>query len=158
MSERRKRRLFRIGQGLAGICAGLIVGLGHVGAAVKFTAQKPSTFELLDVGRVQFGALHLAESVLVPVTVLLSLFGGRWHKVLALITLSCYLTKSLLVQPALHDRMLQRLSGEVVRESNLHYQYIVTSAVLVLLLTALAFLDSEPAKESCPREQAEWAN
>lgn len=158
MNNRLKLRIARVGQGLAGISAGFIVGLGHVGAGVKFTAQKPEMQELLDVGRVQFGALHLVESALVPVTLVLAFFGGRWHKVIASTALCCYLVKSLHVQPALHTRMLQRLAGEIVGESNLHIQYFAMSASLVGLLTALAFLNSETIIGTIPASDSDSNN
>lgn len=124
------------GAGLSYFASGLVVGLSFIAAAVKFTAVRPDILDLLDVGRVQFAALHLAEWILVPAACLLLAIGLPKLRVATAVTAGCFLVKALLLQPALHARMVARLADESVPESNLHVTYVVASVTLVLLLLA----------------------
>lgn len=125
-----------LGPGLSFFSAGLVVGLGFIAAAVKFTASRPDLLDLLDVGRVQFAALHLAERFLVPaacVSVILA-WPRLWKTVT--LTLVCYLAKAIVIQPTLSARMMARLSGEQVPNSGIHegYVYVATGLVALLVL------------------------
>lgn len=131
------------------VAAGVIVGLGFIAAAVKFTAVKPNLMGLLDVGRVQFGALHFAEWLLVPASCLALLWAVPRAKMWVLITATIFLFQALAVQPPLHARMVARLAGENVGDSNLHVVYVVVSMLLTAGLVAqsvvsMAALANEP--------------
>lgn len=134
------RRLALAGSGLSFFASGFVVALGFVAAAVKFTAGRPGVLELLDVGRVQFAALHTAEWALVPASCLLVWRGAPRLWPLPAATLAVFLAKSLVVQPPLHARMAARLAGEVVPPSRLHDAYTALAVAMVVLLLSQAAL------------------
>lgn len=124
------------GIALSLLTSGIIVGLGFVAAAVKFTAVKPSLLDLLDVGRVQFGALHLLEWILVPSACLLLMAGTpkawKWAAPTALV----FLAQMMLVVPPLSARMIARLAEQPLPASSIHEVYVGVALLLSLLLTA----------------------
>lgn len=133
--------------------AGFVVGLGFVAAAVKFTAPRPELLDLLDVGRVQFGALHQAEWVLIPAACVALLLGNSRLWVAVVPTLALFLYQALVVTPPLHARMVARLAGEPVAGSGLHEVYVYVAVGLVGLLTTQGVL----AMVWVPRPQEEFS-
>jgi hypothetical protein len=133
----------KIGRVLSATTAGLIIGLGFIAAAVKFTAVKPDIIDLLDVGRVQFSALHTAEAVLVPLSCLFVAFAGRRSLFLAGATLVCYFAKLILIQPGLHQRMVDRLAGNAPAGGGSHQEYVVVAFLLVMLLFAQVLVPNQ---------------
>ncbi|HRF59184.1 MAG TPA: hypothetical protein PLH94_04630 [Fimbriimonadaceae bacterium] len=131
-----RRFLDCAGVGMSFFASGLVVGLSLIAAAVKFTATRPDLLDLLDVGRVQFAALHMAEWILVPAACTLLAIGVPRLRMATAVTAACFLVKALLLQPALHARMVARLADQSVPESNIHVTYVVASVTLVLLLLA----------------------
>jgi len=127
-----------LGHRLAGISLGFIVGLGYIAAWVKFSAKNPDMLDLLDVGRVQFSALHTAEWILVPLTCGLVATGGKRDRILAILTLGFFFVKALGIQPVLHQHMIARLRGELMSGLSPHLPYVVVSSLMVLSLLALA--------------------
>jgi hypothetical protein len=122
----------------------VIIGLGFVAAAAKFQAVRPDLMQLLDVGRVQFGALHQIEAVLVPLTCLMLAFGGRRHRICAGMAFAAFLGKAIILQPALHQRMVDRLAGQSVGDSSLHLQYVLASLLVVILLFGASLVREKP--------------
>lgn len=123
------------GIALSLLTSGIIVGLGFVAAAAKFTATRPSLLELLDVGRTQFSALHLLEWILVPAACLTLLVGlpKAWKWVAA--TAAAFLIQMLVVVPPLADRMTARLAEQPLPASSAHEYYVWVALALSLLLT-----------------------
>lgn len=93
---------------------------------------------LLDVGRVQFSALHTAEWVLIPLTCGLVATGGNRDRILAILTLVFFLVKALMIQPVLHQHMVARLAGESISGPSSHLPYVLASSLMVISLLALA--------------------
>lgn len=135
-----RKALIGIGVGFSLFTAGLVIGLGFIAAAVKFTAPRPELLDLLDVGRVQFGALHSLELVLVPLACGLLVLGDQrlWKAVM--VTLLVYLWQVLLIQPSLHARMVARLAGEPVAGGGSHEMYVYVAMGLTLMLIVQAGL------------------
>lgn len=134
------------------VAAGVIVGLGFIAAAVKFTAVKPDLMGLLDVGRVQFGALHLAEWLLVPAACLALFWAVPSAKKWSMFSLAIFLVQAVAIQPPLHARMVARLAGENVGDSNLHVVYVVVSMLLTAGLVAQSVISMVSLAEQCEPE------
>ncbi len=130
--------LSNIGCRIAGVAAGIIIGLGFVAAAVKFTAKKPDLLDLLDVGRVQFGALHQVEWLLVPLSCGLVALGGRRNQIVAGAAFGLLVIKTLFIQPALHQHMVSRLEGKPISGSSPHLEYLIISLLMVICLLFLS--------------------
>lgn len=124
---------------MAGVTAGLIFGLGIIASSVKFTAKRPDLLDLLDVGRVQFGALHFAEAILIPATLGLTILMGPRQRIVTVIAGACFLLKVIWLQPILNRRMNLRLEGHSLPDSYQHIAYILLSSLIVILLLFLSF-------------------
>jgi len=124
------------GIALSFLSSGIIVGLGFVAAAAKFSATRPSVLELLDVGRTQFSALHFSEWILVPAACISLVLGmpkaWKWGAA----TGSVFLFQMLLVVPPLTDRMTARLAEQPLPASSAHQTYVWVALALSLLLSA----------------------
>lgn len=131
-----KQLLAIAGIALSLVASGIIVGLGFVAAGVKFTAARPSLLDLLDVGRVQFGALHQIEWVLIPAACLCLAIGlpkgWRWASATGLV----FLIQMLAVVPPLSSRMAARLAEQSLPASSIHEAYVGVALLLVILLAA----------------------
>lgn len=134
---------------LSATTAGLIIGLGFIAAAVKFTAVKPDMIDLLDVGRVQFLALHTVEVVLVPLSCLSVGFAGRRSRFLAGTTFVCYCAKLIFIQPGLHQRMVDLLAGNAPAGGGSHQEYVLVAFLLVVLLFAQALVPNQSDSQNC---------
>lgn len=123
------------GIALSLLTSGIIVGLGFVAAAAKFTATRPSLLELLDVGRTQFSALHLLEWILVPAACLSLVLGlprlWKW----AAATGAVFVVQMLVVVPPLSERMTARLAEKPLPAGSAHDWYVWVALALSLLLT-----------------------
>jgi hypothetical protein len=120
--------------------AGLVFGLGFVAAASKFMATTPSILALLDVGRMQFIALHVLESVLIPVVFFIALFESRAIRVAGIVTFGLFLVQMLAILPGLDARMVARLAGETPGPSPLHDAYMGVSGGMLIGLMACGIL------------------
>lgn len=135
------QRAANIGAAISFFAAGIVVGLGFIAAWVKFTATRPDLLDLLDVGRVQFGALHWVELALVPLACLWIWLGGaRGPRKWVAVTAVSFLIQAVLIQPPLHTRMVERLAGETLPDSNLHIAYVVVSLALTVALVGQGFV------------------
>lgn len=152
-----KRTLTSVGIGTSFFAAGVIIGLGFIAAGVKFTAQRPEILDLLDVGRVQFGALHAIELWLVPLACFAMLAGTPklWKAIL--LSLGCFLFKVLYIQPPLHARMIARLSGEPVLGTGPHEYYVYVAGCLTLLLVIQGALAIRALGQPAPVEAPDQA-
>jgi len=135
------QRAANIGAAISFFAAGIVVGLGFIAAWVKFTATRPDLLDLLDVGRVQFGALHWVELALVPLACLWIWLGGaRGPRKWVAVTAVSFVIQAVLIQPPLHTRMVERLAGKTLPDSNLHIAYVVVSLALTVALVGQGFV------------------
>lgn len=116
---------------------GMIVALSFLEAPLKFTAPGITTPLGLGIGRIMFNALTVSGFVLLAALTLLSLvrprvgrldawlLGGMW---------AVLLVETLVIRPPLNARSDVIIAGGDPGPSVLHYAYIATEGLLVVLL------------------------
>ncbi len=133
---------------LAGVWAGLVVGISFLEAPVKFTTPSLTLPVGLDVGRHVFAALNLTELALAVITVGLVWASGaprRMWVVLGAVWL-VVLAQTVWLLPALGARAALIIGGgHPPAAPALHLLYGAAEGAKVLALLAVAWLASRPA-------------
>ncbi|WP_282610491.1 hypothetical protein [Pelagibius sp. Alg239-R121] len=133
----------RVATLIASVWCGLILGVSFIATPVKFTAPLINFKEALDLGRVTFGLfgpVEVAMSILLLGAVLLASRGRSLGllPVIAGLCLAITLGENFLLRPLLDERLLAVLADRPLPESRMHLLYVLSQAVKLPMLLALA--------------------
>jgi len=149
------RSLFRP---IALLWAGAVIGGSLIAAPAKFQVEELTLSVALEVGRVQFTWLAIAELTLVGLAVFAHVFAGnrrvelrRWPSALFAVAIAIFAVQQLALMPQLHARSLRIIAGESVPESRLHLVYVVVECIKVIVLLSIGF-QHDLTKLMWPRE------
>ncbi|MBL4733461.1 MAG: hypothetical protein JKY82_12870 [Rhizobiaceae bacterium] len=121
---------------IAFLWAGVAIGATLIATPVKFLAPSLALTTALEIGRVTFFWVGIAELVLCLIFIISVIaFGGiSWR--ISLVPIIFFAIQRLGMMPILDARALEIIAGNSVEESNLHtiYIYVEFAKVFALLL------------------------
>ncbi|QPC43110.1 DUF4149 domain-containing protein [Kaustia mangrovi] len=130
--------------GLVCLWAGLVIGVSFLATPVKFGAEGLDRPVALDIGRITFAALNIAEWGLAALLALVVVLGARTQPrliaMLAIIVILLLQTSWLL--PALDERTAMVIAGKPLEPSIHHMAYGILEIAKVVALIAWAGLEA----------------
>lgn len=105
--------------------AGMTLGAGVIATPAKFLAPSLTLPTALEIGRVTFYLVGIAEAALcLSLIIAILAFGGiRWRIVIIPIVL--FAIQRIGLMPVLDERTIEMIGGNMIKESNLHNFYII---------------------------------
>ncbi len=122
--------------------AGVILGGSLIVAPAKFQVSSLSMPQLLEVGRVQFQWVGIAEIIFAALLILPLLYPpirtqlSLSAKGFLLAALAALIVQQGLVMPPLDERTQSIIVGEAVGSSHLHFVFVAVEIVKVSMLVA----------------------
>lgn len=124
--------------GLCGLWAGLCIGGSMIAAPAKFQAETLTRSVALDVGRMQFHWVGMAEIFMVS-CVLICFFTLRYRRRFLIFLPICLLViQRCLIMPSLDARTLQIIAGDTLPSSHLHLWFIALEVMKIIILGIIA--------------------
>lgn len=123
---------------LALLWAGIVIGCSFIATPIKFHAPSLSLSTALEVGRVTFRAMALAELALALLGMAL-LVSKRRVRSLFWLPIAVFLIQWLAVMPLLNDRTDALVSGRTYGGAPWHMVYIFLEIVKIGALLRFAF-------------------
>ncbi|PCI04401.1 MAG: hypothetical protein COB78_08795 [Hyphomicrobiales bacterium] len=132
--------MIRFAPFIAILWAGIAIGATLIATPVKFLAPSLTLSTALEIGRVTFYWVGIAEAVLCAIFIIaLFAFGGaRWK--LAFIPIVLFAVQRLGLMPILDSRTVEIIAGNSVDDSNLHVVYIYVEFAKIIALLVVGAL------------------
>lgn len=128
--------------------AGLALGATLIATPVKFLAPSLSLSTALEIGRVTFYWVGIAETALcISLVIAIVTFGGiRWRY--AIIPIALFAIQRVGLMPVLDARTVEIIAGNTVEKSNLHNFYIYLEFAKFFALIAAGAIGISANKET----------
>ncbi|MCA1946544.1 MAG: hypothetical protein LDL56_11865 [Armatimonadetes bacterium] len=129
---------WRVHAGLCWFSAGLVACGSFLLAPVKLAAQLSTLPQLLEVGRLQFLALHTAQWLLLPTLAAWAYLGraSGWRLAGSVGALALFVVQMAALQPELDRRLAMQILGESPGPSAHHTVYGILEALKIACLVA----------------------
>lgn len=136
--------------------AGVAVSGNLIAAPAKFQAPSLSVPVALDVGRMQFLWIGVAEAICLLAILLLLMAARRWPSLPLLAATAVFAFQRLWLLPLLDTRTLALIAGAQVEESSLHIVYVAAEILKTVCLVWAGILSLrllQPQTQQKPASQ-----
>lgn len=113
--------------------AGVLVGISFIATPVKFQAPSLALSTALEVGRLTFRAMAMAEIVLSLIGIALLLSARKWRSLFLVAPLILVLEWTV-VMPVLSARTDAVLAGQAAPVGNMHLVFVALEAIKIIVL------------------------